>query len=183
MSYIPPPPTQHAELYQLEAELRSIRQAEEEEKSMKMAQEANSRARNAEQRLAQEMAGKIKAEKDRDSALQQLSIIHERFGIVDRSGMTHGYGSTNTNAGGVYDSNGLRNRGIRSDSMTSSASSHLERQFKLIQEGGDVRQALLSHPGPLKPGDIRSLQGSMQGSVDGEEVADSDSGGCCCVLQ
>jgi hypothetical protein len=182
--------TQHAELYQLEAELRSIRQAEEEEKSVKGMNEANLRARDAEQRLAEEMAGKIKAEKDRDSALQQLSIIHERFGIVDRSGMTFGYGSNNidtnedANSGG-FENGGLRNRG-RSDSITSStctSSSNLERRFKLIQEGGDITHSLLSHPGPLRPSEYGSLTSSRQGS-DGDFPVDGEGeGGCCCVLQ
>ena len=165
--------TQHAELYQLEAELNSIRQAEADEKTQQMARDADQRARDAEQRLAEESAGKVKAEHDRDAALQQLSIIQERFGIVDRSGKTYGYG-TSSGASDVNDvvlDGGMRKR---SDSMSSSSSSNLERRFKMIQEGnGDIRQSLLSYPGPLRPGDVHSVTGSEP---------DKASEGCCCVI-
>jgi hypothetical protein len=165
--------TQHAELYQLEAELNSVRQAEADEKTQQMARDADQRARDAEQRLAEESAGKVKAEHDRDAALQQLSIIQERFGIVDRSGKTYGYG-TSSGASDVNDvvlDGGMRKR---SDSMSSSSSSNLERRFKMIQEGnGDIRQSLLSYPGPLRPGDVHSLTGSEP---------DKASEGCCCVI-
>ena len=157
--------TQHAELYELEHELRSIRQAEAEEKSQHLAREADQRARDAEQRLASETAGKVKAETDRDAALQQLSIIQQRFGIVDRSGMTLGYGTT----GGATES-----KRQRSNSTSSSVSSNLEKRFKLIQEGGDVRQSLLAYPGPLRPDDVNSL------TSDGDDKVGSE--GCCCVV-
>ena len=104
--------------------------------------------------------------------------------------MTFGYGSNNAdtdenaNSDG-FENGGLRNRG-RSDSITSSnctSSSNLERRFKLIQEGGDIHQSLLSHPGPLRPSEYGSLTSSRQGS-DGDFLIDGEGGGgCCCILQ
>jgi hypothetical protein len=159
--------SQHAELYQLEAELRAIRHAEEGEKQIKMAHDANSRARDAEQRLAQESAGRIKAEKERDTALQQLSIIHERFGIVDQSA------SLNTHLL-LSGSSGMRQRST-SMSSNGTTSSNLERRFKLIQEGGDVHESLLSYPATHQPSDY--------GSLHGKNDVDHESNGCCCVVQ
>ena len=151
--------TQNAELYQLEAVLNSKRQAEADEKTQHMARDAYQRARDAEQRLAEQSVGKIKAEHDLDAALQQLSILQKRFGIIERSGKIYGYGTLSRK---------------RSDSISSSSSSNLERRTKMIQEGnGDIRQSLLSYPGPLRPGDVHSVTGSEP---------DKASEGCCCVI-
>jgi hypothetical protein len=169
--------TQQAELYQLEAELKSIGQADFDERTQQQTREADSRARYAEQRLAEEIAGKIRAEKDRDAALQQLSIIQERFGVVDRSGQTFGYG--NGGYGTMSNSSkGGEQRG-RSNSEESTAST-LERRFRMIQEGGgDIRQSLLAYPGPLSP----SQEGSLHDGMGRNEDDKVQSEGCCCIVQ
>ena len=169
--------TQHAELYQLEAELNSIRQADVDERTQQQAREADSRARDAEQRLAEETAGKIRAEKDRDAALQQLSIIQERFGVADRSGQTFGYG----NRGYGTMSSKTEREGDQRDRSNSeeSTASTLEQRFKMIQNGGgDIRQSLLAHPGPLSP----SQEGSLHDGL-GRNDDKVGSEGCCCVVQ
>jgi len=176
--------TQHAELYQLEAELNSIRQADVDERTQQQAREADSRARDAEQRLAEETAGKIRAEKDRDAALQQLSIIQERFGVADRSGQTFGYGNggygTMSSKSGDTEQRGEQ-RGEQRDRSNSeeSTASTLEQRFKMIQNGGgDIRQSLLAYPGPLSP----SQEGSLHDGL-GRNDDKVGSEGCCCIVQ
>lgn len=159
---------QRAEIHMLEAELRAIKQAEAEERVGVAVENANIRARQAEQQTAQQTAARVRAEKERDIALQQLFIIQERFGIANQSGPEQG-------------KHMLKNYGTAGSSASGLHESALERQFKLIGGGEgnreELRAALLhgeDSPLVLAPGDLQGLGGGLQKEGNTES--------CCCVV-
>ena len=175
---------QRAEIYMLEAELRAIRKAEADERAEQAVQGANTRARQAEQAAAQENAARVRAETERDTALRQLAIIQERFGVADRKGLTYGYhGQQRQHSPQRRQQRPQRsNYGTASgDDMPSSEASDLEQRFKMIGASDeDLRAALLlDGDSPL----LLPVAGDLQGMGPyGQKKKGAGSDGCCCVV-